>query len=70
MPETKTEAIARAKELGIPTTQVVKSTEGSYFIAPRGISSTGAKKAYAECREKSSDKVKCSRIAWSIEKKS
>lgn len=68
MPEPKSEALARAKRGGFPKGNVVKGKAG-YFIAPKGIKSAAAKQAYAGCRDKSSDKAKCAKIAWSVEKK-
>lgn len=67
--ETKAEIEKTAKRLNYPKSQIVKSDKDNYFLAPRGIKSSGAKKAYANCREDSEDKEKCSKIAWSIEKK-
>lgn len=66
--ETKVEIEKTADRLNYPKSQIVKSDDGNYFLAPRGIEKTGAKKAYANCREKSEDKEKCSKIAWSVEK--
>lgn len=68
MPETKQGALNRAKFGGFPSSNVVKG-EAGYFIAPKGISSHSAKSAYASCRSNSSDKEKCAKIAWSVEKK-
>lgn len=68
MPESKSKARARAKRLGFSLSQVVKGKK-VYFIAPRGIKSKGAKKAYASCRSSGGSKAKCAKISWSIEKK-
>lgn len=67
MPETKQNALRRAKFGGFPSSNVVRGKTG-YFIAPKGIHSSGAKSAYASCRSNSSDKEKCAKIAWSVEK--
>ena len=68
MPESKRDAEKRAKARGIDKSQVVKSDKG-YYIAPQGIKSTAAKKAYAQCRLDGGSKEKCAKIAWSIENK-
>lgn len=68
MPETKSEAIARAKEEGISILNVVESDDGGHFIAPPGIKSEAAKKAYANCRADGGNREKCAKIAWDIEK--
>jgi hypothetical protein len=52
MPETRSGALARAKRLHFPRSQVVKAKSGGYFIAPHGVTSSKAKHAYAECRSK------------------
>ena len=66
--ENRKEAEAKAKEVGIDKSQVVNSEEG-YFIAPQGIKSETARKAYAKCRADGKDKKYCAKIAWYIEKK-
>ena len=68
MPESKQHAKERAKKLGFNQSQVVKGEEG-YFIAPRGVTSTKAKKAYAKCREGGGDKDVCSAVSHNIQKK-
>jgi hypothetical protein len=68
MPETKSGALARAKREGFPKSSVVKSSGGAYFIAPHGITSNAAKKAYADLRSKGNSQEKSAKIAWSIEK--
>lgn len=69
MPESKSQAKARAKRGGFPQSSVVKAKDDGYFIAPHGIKSAAAKKAYADCRAKGGSKEKCAKIAWSIEKR-
>ena len=64
--ETREQAEKRARELGIPISQVVKSDKG-YFIAPQGMTTTSAKMAYAKCRADGKGKEYCAKIAWSIE---
>lgn len=66
--ETKSAALSRAKKHGFNKSSVVKGNEG-YFIAPHGVKTKAGKKAYASCRETSSDKTKCAKISWSVEKK-
>lgn len=68
MPESKESAQARAKRGGFPQSNVIKGSSG-YFIAPKGITSSGAKKAYASCRSEHGAKEKCAKVAWSVEKK-
>lgn len=70
MPETKRKATARAKRLGFPKSNVVKAEDDGHFIAPHGITSADAKKAYANCRAKGNNKEKCAKIAWIIQNKS
>lgn len=67
MPETKSEAMKRAKKEGFSVSSVIQSDDGGYFIAPHGIELSAAKKAYANCRADGGDKEKCAKIAWSIE---
>lgn len=69
MPETKKDALARAKRLGFPATNVIKAEDGGYFIAPQGITKAKAKKAYADCRENKGKKETCAAVAWNIQKK-
>ena len=66
--ETRKSAEAEAKAVGIDKSQVTDS-EAGYFIAPQGIESEGAKKAYADNRAKGMSKETAAKIAWSIEKK-
>ena len=69
MPHEKREDAEKlANEVGIDKSQVTDS-EAGYFIAPQGISSEGAKKAYADNRAKGMSKEQAAKIAWSIEKK-
>ena len=69
MPETKEQAVARAKKLGYPMSTIVQSDKGNWFIAPLGVTSAAGKKAYANCRETSGDKGKCAAIAHTVDKK-
>lgn len=69
MPETKSQAEARARKNGFPLSQVVKADSGEYFIAPKGIKKQKARKAYANCRAKGGGKGVCAAVAWKIEEK-
>ena len=68
MPENKQHALARAKKLGFPAGQVVKGNKG-YYIAPRGVTSSGGKKAYAELRSKGVNKASAAKVAHYVQKK-
>jgi hypothetical protein len=69
MPETKARARARAKRVSIPVSHVVKGTGKGYFIAPRGVNKSKAKRAYAAMRSRGYSKAKAAKIAHSIQKK-
>ena len=66
--ETRKSAENLAKEVGIDKSQVIDSKAG-YFVAPQGIKSKTAKKAYAKLRAEGKDAESAAKIAWSIEKK-
>ena len=66
MSESKVHAQARAKKLHIPLSNVIKGKRG-YYIAPRGINTRGAKKAYAAARSAGHDKEYSAKVAWSVE---
>ena len=67
MPETKEQALARAKANGFPASQVVASSKGGYFIAPNGVTAPHAKLAYANCRENGGDKGRCAAAAHIVQ---
>lgn len=71
MPESRSEARSRAKKLGFPLYSVTKATEGKnkggYFIAPHGLTTSKARRAYANMRSDGMNKAKAARIAHSIE---
>jgi hypothetical protein len=69
MPESKRSAKARAKRVGIPISNVVKSPGKGYFIAPRGIKKAKVKRAYAAMRSRGYSKAKAAKIAHSIQKR-
>lgn len=62
MPESKKDATARAKRLGIPVSNVVKARNDGYFIAPRGSTAKG-KRIYAALRAEGMSKEKAARIS-------
>ena len=64
----KEDAEKLADEVGIDKSQVTDS-EAGYFIAPQGIESEAARKAYAYNRAKGMSKENAAKIAWSVEKK-
>ena len=66
--ETRKSAENLAKEVGIDKSQVTDS-EAGYFVAPQGMKSKTAKKAYAKLRAEGKDAESAAKIAWSIEKK-
>ena len=68
MPESKKSAEARAKKGGFPKSNVVKANSDGYYIAPKGIKSTAAKKAYANCRASGNSKVQYAKVSWTVEK--
>jgi hypothetical protein len=68
MPESREEALARAKKLGMDASQVVKSDRGGWFIAPSGVSAATAKKAYANCRQNGKGKGECSAVSHIVQK--
>lgn len=69
MPHEKREDAEKvAQNAGIDKSQVTDS-EAGYFVAPQGIESEAAKKAYADNRAKGMSKETAAKIAWSIEKK-
>jgi len=69
MPASKKSTQKRAKRLGFPKSNVVKAKKGGYYIAPKGVKSSGAKKAYANCRAGGGSKAKCARISHSVQKR-
>lgn len=70
MPETKEQAIKRAKREGFAENLVVKATKGNkgWFIAPHGVTHTKAKRAYADCRAEGGSKSVCAAVSWKIQK--
>jgi len=69
MPESKKGALKRAKRLGFPKSNVVKSKYGGYFIAPKGITSKKLKRGYADCRAKGGSKSTCAAVIHKQQKR-
>lgn len=69
MPESKYKAMRRSKRLGIPAANVTKSPGKGYFIAPSGVRTKAAKKAYAALRSTGKAKATAAKIAGAIEKR-
>lgn len=70
MPESRKDALARAKRLNFPKSSVVKSNiDNSNYIAPRGVTTEAGKKAYADTRARGKGKEESAKIAHSVEKK-
>lgn len=69
MPESKRSARARARRVGIPVSNVVKSPKKGYFIAPAGIKRAKVKRAYAAMRSRGYSKAKAAKIAHHLNKK-
>jgi len=67
MPESKSQARARAQKRHIPVSQVVKGKSG-YYIAPRGMESRAGKKTYAMLRSSGHGKKYSAKVAWSVAK--
>lgn len=65
--DTKEGAIQRAKDRGIPLSQVVVADKGGYWLAPIGVTSDTAKKGYANCRENGGDMHYCAAISFVIQ---
>ena len=65
--KSKKSAEQAAKKAGISKSNVTKSDKG-YFIAPAGVKSSAAKKAYASNRAKGKSKEYSAKVAWTIEK--
>lgn len=69
MPESKKKATARAKRLGFPKSNVVKAKKGSYFIAPKGVTTKARKSAYAKSRASGKSKASSAKIAHFVNKR-
>lgn len=70
MPETRKQAEERAEKLGFPKSSVYcLEKDNKCYIAPHGITTTAAKKAYAEARARGESKERSAKIAHSVEDK-
>lgn len=69
MPETRSHALTRAAKLCFPKSNVVCINNCGCFIAPRGVESLTAKKAYAELRCEGKSKETAAKLAHSIDEK-
>jgi len=70
VPETKKQAKERARKLGFKQSQVVKAPGTSHFyIAPRAVTTTKGKHAFASCREGGGAASTCSAVATNVDKK-
>jgi len=70
MPETRTNALKRAKAHGFPKSAVVKAPGTKhYFIAPHGVTTSKAKRAYAGCREGGGSQSTCAAVSHNVQKK-
>ena len=68
MPENRKAAERRAKELGFPKSNVIcLEGDNKCYIAPMGIKSYKAKKAYAELRAQGKSQEDAAKIAHSID---
>lgn len=67
MPESKVDALARAKREGFPASSVQKGKKG-YYIIPHGVTSPKAKRAYLHCRDSGSSSSICAAVAHNIQK--
>lgn len=69
MPESRSDAARRAARLGFPKSSVVKAKTGDYFIAPRGVTSAKAKRAYADCRAGGGQAGTCAAVSHNLQKR-
>jgi len=65
---TKEQALAAAKAKGIPSSQVVASTKGNYYLSPNGVTAPHAQQAYANCRDNGGAMSKCAIAANAVQK--
>lgn len=67
-PESRAEAERRAERLGFNKSQVVCLEGDSWcYIAPHGITSAKAKRAYAECRRNGGQKGTCAAVSHKVQ---
>lgn len=67
MPESREDALARAKREGFPEENLVKGEKG-WYIAPRGITTEAGRSTYANCRDRNDyDIGSCAAIAHKVD---
>jgi len=70
LPETRKQAEERAEKLGFPKTSVIcLEKDDKCYIVPHGITTTAARHAYAESRDRGLSKERSAKIAHSVEEK-
>lgn len=68
MPETKDQALARAKREGFLASSIRKGEKG-YYIIPHGITDDAAQRAYIHCRDSGGESSVCAAVAHSLQTK-
>lgn|GEM_PF-2594996 len=69
MPESRADAEKRAEKLGFPKSSVIcLEKDDKCYIAPHGIESAAAKRAYAEARERGLSQERAAKTAHHVEK--
>lgn len=70
IPETRSEAEKRAKEIGFPVDNVYcLEKDDRCYIVPRGIETSAGKRAYAEARDAGKSKEYAAKVAHTVDKK-
>lgn len=67
MPETKSQALARAKKIGYPKSTVVQARNKDWFLL-RVALNLWQLRAYANCRMTNENKGQCAGVAWKVQK--
>lgn len=67
MPESREDALKRAKKEGFPASSVKEGEEGNYII-PHGITNPKAKRAYIHCRDNGGSASTCAAVAHILQK--
>jgi len=67
MPESREEALARAKREGFDETSVQKGEKGWYII-PHGITNAKARSVYIQSRDAGNSSEQSAKIAWHVQK--
>jgi hypothetical protein len=67
MPESREDALARAKREGFPDSSVQEGEKGWYII-PHGITNAKARRAYIHARDAGNLPEMAAKIAWHIQK--